>query len=425
MRSWLSAILILLGLSSLSPWIPSQATAWNRDDFASKSFEQLLDEDPQVQNAAHATIGKIERTNRHLKASLSQQAPASSVGTCEECSQRAEKILRYDQCTAKNDYLERTLQNLKIKKGILGDLMNEGLQKNSLIKPSCIEAGLETRFSSNSRSFVSCENGRQTPKASEPRPCLSENYITLVSNSLDLVGRCLLPTLGQSAAEQKEALREVYGLFAVESGLHINATSPRGAAGSGQFVGATIDQLNKGTIAEIRQNLISQGGHCAQMGRELLGGDEPMSGEHRLRCERTSLEKGNPLLNMIYTFALIADHKSAVDHSLFQERHYRRFFSNLSETERNRLAVSLAVWAHNAGFGGINTPVHALLNSTYRGRKVTNVDHFLKSLSASMRAYPNSANRSASRRSETSQYEPRIHQTLNKLEIAGGGSCVQ
>jgi hypothetical protein len=69
--------------------------------------------------------------------------------------------------------------------------------------------------------------------------------------------------------------------------------------------------------------------------------------------------------------------------------------------------------------------LQALLNSKYRGKKVTNVDQFLKELSSAMKTSPHRANSGRGRRNETSKYFPAIQSTMNKMEKdAGGGSCV-
>ncbi|MBX2987425.1 MAG: hypothetical protein KF802_05980 [Bdellovibrionaceae bacterium] len=344
-------------------------------------------------------------------------------GECPDCAPRLAN-LKYAQCSAKNSYLENSLQKALRQNGLLADLMKTGARGDTLIKPVCMKLGMESRFGVNNASFRTCEPGALKATRKVIRPCISEDYFALMNNSFDLVSRCMGPLLSNDKGEQNEEIRLLFGMLHIESGLHLNAQSPSGAAGIGQLTQDAISSINRSELPRLREQLEAQGGLCAQLSREMLKGKEPMKSSFRHSCERVSVEKGNPLLNLVYSFANVLQGKRIVNKDVLDHRRFKNRF-NLSRADQDRLETSLAIWTHNTGPAGLKTPLMALLNSKYRGRRVGNVDQFLRELSQAMKSYPHSANRKTARRHETSNYYPFMQRTLSKLEKdAGGGSCL-
>lgn len=351
--------------------------------------------------------------------------PTDLATACADCGPKLADV-RYASCTSKNNYMEDDLTRLQGGSGLLASLVRNGPRANTVIKPICMRMGLETRIGANTRTFRMCEPGQAKAANSIVRPCISEKYFALVNNSFDLVSRCMAPALSSDRAAQQKDIRSIYAMLNVESGQHVNVVSPTGAAGVGQFTYDAIASVNRNDLPRVRRLLESQGGDCARLSKEILKGDTPMRPQVSRSCDRISLEKGNPLLNLVYTYAYITAAKKDLNDDLFQNRRWSKFFQGLSENDKNRLRTELTIWSHNTGMGGLRTPLNALLNSAYRGKSVTNVDRFLRELSEAMKDYPHSANRSRGRRAETSKYWPAIQQSLEKIEKnAGGGSCVR
>lgn len=353
---------------------------------------------------------------------------AAAEGTCANCTEHVRmSSLRYMECSSNNNYLETELAGIKSGNTILGSLMRRGPRQNAAIKPSCVKAGLETIFGATARTFTSCEPGKNSPATGKRRACISENYFTLTHNTIDLVSRCMAPYLSASKTDQRTDLRLLLGLMAQESGLHFNAGNGSGASGLGQLTQDSIDAVNRLEMTNIRTHLAQQGGDCAKLATDLMQGRPPMRGGLSYRCDRLSLSKGNPALNLIYTFGNLKLSKKQLERSIFDDRRYSDIFAGLSTAERNRLETSIVIWSHNTGVGGMQTPLTSLLNASYKGKKrITDVDAFLTELKQAHRDYPHSAYRGKSHAiSEKSGYYSAIANRLRGIESnAGGGSCV-
>lgn len=380
-----------------------------------------------------AAINQIDRAQK-LPAVISRGPDPTP---CRECNQivastptavvDAPKLsdVRYMSCSSSNNYLEGQLARAKNGSGLIADLLRSGPRADTILKPNCMRVGMEAKFGPNIRTFGRCDgsSGAVGPSRSV-RPCISENYFALMNNSFDLVSRCLGGYLA-SEGDPKEQVRSIFSMINIESGMHVNAMSPTGAAGVGQMVSGAIADVNKREIDRIRQALNAKGGQCAKLSQAVLSGQPPMRNEVSRSCDRIDLAGGNPLKNMIYTYGYVSIVSRDLKREVFDDRRFASKFA-LSGAEAARLRTSIAIWGHNVGSGGIRTSLTALLNSRYRGRQVTNVDQFLNELAQALRDYPHQANSSAARRSETSRYYPAIRDTLKKIESnVGGGSCVR
>lgn len=395
------------------------------------SFNQIL---PSLL----AAINQVDRAQK-LPAVISR---GPDPAPCRECNQiavtataptaapavvDAPKLsdIRYMSCSSSNNYLENTLARAKNGSGLIADLLRTGPRSDTILKPACLRIGMDAKFGPNIRTFGRCDgSGGAVGPSRTVRPCLSENYFTLMNNSFDLVSRCLGGYLS-SEGDPKEQVRSIFSMINIESGMHLNAMSPTGAAGIGQMVSGAIADVNKREMDRIRSHLNAKGGQCAKLSQAVLAGQPPMRSEVSRNCERIDLASGNPLKNMIYTYGYVSIVSRDLKREVFDDRRFATKFA-LSGAEAARLRTSIAIWGHNVGSGGIRTSLTALLNSRYRGRQVTNVDQFLNELSQALRDYPHQANSSAARRSETSRYYPAIRDTLKKIETnVGGGSCVR
>lgn len=343
---------------------------------------------------------------------------------CASCSGARPTNLAFMQCRERNSYLEQEMSRVRDSGSLVGELIRKGPQRDTLIQPQCMRSALMHKLGENSQLFRTCSTSGNSLGNRAYRPCVSENYFSMVSNSFDLVMRCLAPQLGPTQADQKRDIRQIFGMFTVESGMHLNAVSGTGAAGFGQLTQSAIESINSQELSSLRRSLENAGGLCARLGREALGGNPPMKANRANSCERISISHGNPLKNLIYSVANVLQNKRLLQNDVFGEGRLARKF-DLTAADRRRLQTALAVWAHNSGIGGLKTPLAALLNSKYKNRKVTDVNRFIEEMKTAMRDYPHRANSSSARRRETSRYYGSVVSQIQKTEQGvGGGSCL-
>ncbi|MBX3039654.1 MAG: hypothetical protein KF789_02960, partial [Bdellovibrionaceae bacterium] len=343
---------------------------------------------------------------------------------CTSCGPKATN-LSFMQCNSRNNYLETEMKGLKNGQSLISDLLRTGPQKDNWLKNECLRSSMVTKLGENNNSFRSCPAGSDKASKTRIRPCVSENYFSLISNSFDLVTRCMAPLMGSNQKDQKREVLELFGMFHIESGMHMSAMSSSGAAGFGQLTESAIQSINKNELSGIRKVLKEQGGACTRLSTEYLSGTPPMRSQVSKSCDRISMAKGNPLTNMIYSIANVMQSKRYLNGDIINSSRLKERF-DLSASERKRLLTAISVWSHNTGLGGMKTPLLALLNSTYRGnKKVTDVDKFLKELKQAMLDYPHRANKRTKRKKETSAYYPSIKSAIQSMnKNVGGGSCL-
>ena len=369
------------------------------------------------------SLDRIEKANR--PATLMEYHNMAE-NRCDDAVCDSIRNMKYMQCNRQNAYLENEMTALTKKNSLLGRIMKADLNPQAIIKPACMRMSMEAKFSPTSSTFRQCNSQGAMSRAI--RPCISENYFKLVTNSFDIVSSCMMDYMGpnESIAEQKLDVRAAYAMINIESGFHVNAMSGTGAGGIGQLTANAITDTNNTEMKKVRFALE---GHadpvCRQISHEFLDSAQPMRPAKGNSCDRVSISKGNPLLNMVYTYAYMKWSKNAIDRTIFKLKKYEDKFA-LSKYDMQRVKRAMMVWSHNTGPAGTSTPAMTLLNTVYRGnKKVTNADKFIDELQQYMKRFPARANRSNARRSETSKYFPAITNLLNKVETnVGGGSCV-
>ncbi|WP_246845117.1 transglycosylase SLT domain-containing protein [Bdellovibrio sp. NC01] len=351
----------------------------------------------------------------------------SASKNCEDCVKQISSM-RYAQCSAtdKNGYMEKSLSDASLSNSMIGRLIRRPVRPDSIIKPICMQMSMELGRSALPRSsFKGCS--KEGYGAATGAACVSENYFKLMNNSFDLVSTCMKDFIGAGESEDMKKLdvRAVYALVNVESGFHMNAVSGTGAGGIGQFTSAAIKDVNVNELPAVRNSLESNANPvCGRMSMEFLDSMQPIKDAASKSCERISLKNGNPVKNMIYTFAYLRGVKKDMDRSIFKNKEYSKKFK-LSEYDLAKVKRAMMVWSHNTGSNGTLTPTKALLRTLYRNKPVTNADAFIAQLQQYMQKYPAGANATTARRRETSSYFPKITNLLNQIENnAGGGSCV-
>ncbi|WP_413580525.1 hypothetical protein [Bdellovibrio sp. HCB288] len=384
---------------------------------ASKAAEESLSK------AAVQKVDRMNKVNDLLAFSRGDTADAISCKNCSKASDFAE--MRFNQCSPKNNYMEEALERKKTSASYLGALIRTPINKKPIIRPVCIETAmyLQSAASGPVVDYKTCSGGKS--KNAPARPCVSENYFTLVNNSFEVVSQCMKNYIGEgeSVAAQKQNIRTVFGMITVESGFHVNIMSKTGAGGIGQFTQPAISAVNK-MISETEEYLKSHpDARCHRLANEFLAEDKRMGAKNS--CDRISITEGNPVTNMIYTYAALKEATDYFDNNVFNDSKMKGKFA-LSADELAKIKRATMVWSHNTGYAGLKTPLTKLLTTKYAKKKVTNADTFLAELREYARSYPNKGNAGSSARiKETANYYAKIQTKLDLVEDgAAGGSCL-
>jgi hypothetical protein len=379
-----------------------------------------------VNAPAPAIIYSLDQIERGQQAnSLMQFHNMAGNRNCEgpECKDIANP--KYMTCNRQNDYLEKEMEGLGKKSGLMAKIINSRVNSQAIIKPACMRMSMEAKFGISSKNFRQCSASNNMSSAF--RPCISENYFKMISNSFNVVSTCLKDYMSPGASDDVQNLdvRAAYAMINIESGFHVNAMSGTGAGGIGQLTGPAITDSNKTEMSKVRAALEQHSNPtCAQLSHEFLDSKEPMRADKGASCDRISIKKGNPVLNMIYSYAYLKWSKNAMNRVVLNDKRYKNKFK-MSDYEKQKIQRALMVWSHNTGPAGTWTPAMTLLNTVYRNKPVTSAETFISELQQYMKKFPARANKSSARRTETSKYFPGITNLLNNIEKnVGGGSCV-
>lgn len=357
--------------------------------------------------------------------SLSEVAPStSSTSPARPQAVAHEETLSYESCNRENSYLKPTLDRLmNSESSFVAEIQRQSVP--NYVKASCVQQSLMSF--PNFRQYKVCRQGDLVPNATKRRPCASEEYVNVTTKSFNIAAECLGGYITGSENNKSVVAESMFHLMAHESGLHANVQSPTGAAGSGQLVKGAIDVINRAERRKMMQyNSDNKGAStnsrsCSLIPRVL---NKPMSGKKSRQCERMSLDDGNPLKNMAYTFANVRLNYLTLQKAVFTNSAFHGALSDLSEAERLRLQMITATWAHNTGAAGMRRPLQrTLFKYANQARKVTDVDEFVKELSRNLDQYPHPANSSTGRRRETSQFFNHIKARTEKIQTLAGGSC--
>jgi hypothetical protein len=343
---------------------------------------------------------------------------------CKDC---ANLLKNNEQCTSGNSYLQEQLSDLKD-----NPVMSKVLampDSEDTIRTECIQIGMEV-FPAG-RSYRTCRPGQRDARSFSPvgKPCVSADYVNVTAKSFNAVAECLSGYVNGSDKRLNRDLTTmaIYQMINVESGFHVNAVSPTGAGGPGQFTQPAIQTVNQNMSALVSYLSKSSNPICNDALVKALR--PPMSDSPSHSCERISLQDNNPLRNLIYIYAYQAVMHRGIE-GLFSGPAYAPIVDQLSADNRERLISGLATWSHNTGLGGMQVPLRALLWNYVRSGKVLknrgDIGHFLDQLQQNMLTHPHPANNSPGRRRETYNYYSAIFsraETIGKHLNGGLKRC--
>lgn len=363
-------------------------------------------ESVDAQAALRTSVANIDRQNR-----VGNQAMTSAACTSPECLARVES---YETCSAKNDYLENGIAQV-FNTPALSALFSS--PQKEIIRKACIQRSLDT-YPNFRAAFRVCQSPDGSPNQFAPKACVSRNYVDLTAKSFNLVADCLSDYVSGNANTKKETALALFSLTSLESGLHANAVSPTGAGGIGQLTYPAITDVNS-RLKLVREHLAqSKNPLCSKTLADVLS--QPMNPNLGKSCERISLSKNNPMLNIAYTFTFQASQRKYLEQTILKNARFAGVISqDLPESERERLTSSIMIWSHNTGASGMSTPLSVLMGQYLQAKKsiktAADVDALLSDLKTAMVKYPAADNKKKQRLAETSRFFSAVQERVSKI----------
>lgn len=359
-----------------------------------------IQKDEDLEGVQSAVEG-LDNLNQEAKKALNPEPK------CENCGP---KLSSYPSCNSKNSYQEAQALSMLNSNKYAG--IYQGPQKE-IVRVSCIQRAMQKAPATGN--YKKCTEDATHPSAVGIRACNSKNHVELTAKSFNAVANCLGDYVTGSETTKAEASLMIFALTAHESGMQNNIMSKTGAGGVGQMVEDAIQAVNI-NLDNVKAHLrASSNPQCS--GAVLKALESPMNPYRSQACDRLSISEGNPLKNMIYTFALQSLKRKEID-EVIEGRSFGRILSaHLSALEKERLLISLTAWAHNTGGGGMKVPLRVLLARYLQsGKKISDagdVDQFLKDLAPVMRSHPHHRNRR--RTGETSAFYKKVTQRMSEI----------
>ena len=360
-------------------------------------------------------VGTVDRLNR-----VAQQAAPSPE--CRDCSVRP---AQYEQCSARNNYLEQQMDRLQ-GQPILRELLSAQPRYPRL------EACVRESMNISGGPFTHCEIGQANLSGSAPKACTSGRLVRVVQNGFTMTVDCLAGYLNGSEGNQEvlsETLRSTVALVNLESGFHINARSSTGASGLGQITDGATNAINRAEWSNMMRHIQnSTNASCQQLKRMNLQPARPSRGAV---CDRIGLEAGNPVTNMLYTIGHMKLVRKEVE--LTVNRKIRENGIRLSAAQKEKLLGALTTWGHNTGAYGITRPVSSLMETDngINALNAGNIDQFLSLLKGEVSSFHgyylqrrgSSPAAIQSRQREASGFYQFVQNKMNLLERKVGRQC--
>lgn len=305
---------------------------------------------------------------------------------------------------------------------LFASLLNPTAEIKQYLNPNCVAMYME--LLPPSHFTQSCSGSPAMPRPIA-RSCIEDNYVKLVTNSFNVASTCL------SSWVSPEAIQLAGKLFPHESGFHINAKSGINGTGVGQLVNIAIDDVNQNALGNIRTALNRAGApeQCGRISSEMFQQARPLESGMGNECDRMSVEKRNPLLNMMYSMSLIQ-----IMHNRMESTWRAHASSmNLSPADFKQVKEQVMTWAYNLG-GGITARLVSQVLQRHRSSPATNpkalvekiktevqgeiASNIIRSGGSSERGYREGQAKGA--------YPSVVHKKFNDVNTHfGGGQCLR
>jgi len=352
----------------------------------------------------------------------------------------------YQKCSQENGYLEKDLKRgtqyvylqprqIEEMNGDLGlcdpskskNPMDKWMHDNSIIVghndgPSREDRACIFQAQANSASpsgYAKCANQNSNLKVSRERPCISKNYVELTARAFRMVTACT----GASP-------RELFGLFLQESGFHLNALSWTGALGVGQLTTPGVKgvqqveddfaetPLYKATVERI-DSRIKNKPYC----KPLIEADELTLSAKEIEksCSILSFPR-NPTYPILLSTKLYLYQKALIEDYIKSHAAFDRF----KPSTRVALAKELALYAYNAGVGGVLATFVEFAKPKVKESHVKSTEELLNNFSEFVRHHFPA--KSAKKNELADHVRPKhnkngIYHKLSKIDGLSGVQC--
>lgn len=353
--------------------------------------------------------GLIENTVSALQ-SLGQ---TSAAAPCADCD--SEVVMNQARCDAQTSSVDPELRKLLQQHPELSRaLKNTEDSPNQKLSATCVN-----KIQANSRlgkSYATgCASSGQPLRKNlltSQKTCASGLYSEITTQSFNLVHQCTSPHLGFGNAEQSRLMKDMATLITQESHFHHNAVNSGSLAGGlGQLFPAAIMDVNTqpgGRNHILNQMKNSSDAKCRALADFLSS--KSLSGSTGKTCQTVTLDNGNPLTNLFYSFSYMGINRGYTQRLITSSL---QDLQVISPTIKSRLELDLSLLSHNAGIGNVKSAtLIALRELLPRHRYIDsrNYDRFLAMVSRKLR------------QAEQRNY---LQSLQNSYRSLGGDACFQ
>ena len=366
-----------------------------------------------------AVITKATEINTRLNTNAMKPEPPKN-GCDGKCS--TPPLGKGEMCSpGKNDYLEKDMEQLrKDPQTVISQLLSISTPEK-YVKDECFATALQFKGGS----YKTC--GDNQPMQKVERPCASDNLRRVVRNSFDMTMDCLGEFLTNNSKTVPAAAQNFFNLIAHESGHNPNAVSWSGAGGSTQLTDPIDPATNKasGAIAhfnrtekEIMLNYLSKKNdpRCTPIQQVLKQG---MAEGPSNSCDRIALNKGNPLLNLVYGLGYQKFLRRTVSKLIVDNPMAQRVFAKIEPQAREFLENQLSLWGHNTGPSGMTGAIIRFLakNPNLSVVTVSDATNMLSAMKSSIKAEGRSV-------AEPTNYLAAVNKRAEFIQNStGAGTC--
>jgi hypothetical protein len=391
------------------PEVTNQAEALSDVQGIPDSAMDKAVEDSEVEAEASVIPALIEDTVSALQ-SLGQ---SSASVRCTDCD--AEVAMNYARCDAQTSNVDQDLRRLLQSR----QWLSRALKSSEDITGQKLRVSCVNKIQANSslgKSYASgCSSGEQALSRnllSSQKTCASQLYSEFTTQSFNLIHQCTSPHLGFGNSEQNRLIKDMAALITQESHFHHNAVNAGSlAAGLGQLFPAAIIDVNTqpgGRVDILNRMKQSERAECQDLADYLL--THPLSGSVGKTCQTVSLESGNPLTNLFYSFAYMGINRS------YTERLITDSLANLkalSPDVKSKMELDLSLLSHNAGIGNVKSATLLALREFLSRNRVVNSRNYPRFLETISRKLG---------RAEQRSYLSDLQNSYRRL---GGDACFQ
>jgi hypothetical protein len=312
----------------------------------------------EAMNRSAATIAsRLSSLNQAINPEV---PPELNYGCDSTCNHK--KVFSSDEmCTKKNDYLEKDIERLKNTPDSIIQKLFQTSDRAKYIKDECFGTALKNIGGIPYKTCV----GNQVKNV--VRPCASNDLKLTTRKAFDMTMSCLGEYYTDGETSVESAASNFFFLISHESGHNPNAVSTTGAGGSTQVTdpfddagkpAGAITYVNKVEKKLMLNHLAKKNDPRCEPVKTAL--ERGMSSGFNT-CDRISLDRGNPLMNLVYGLAIQKYLRANVQAYITENPLAVRVFGRMSPEIKDYVEGQLGMWSHNLGEGGMRRAAQSYL----------------------------------------------------------------